>query len=533
MEYTPTLHQTTEKFGLTEIIHSDSPTPDVPPIKTHSLTKIPDKKSRKLDSVENLIIKNFENNLKSKDFIMIYINNKDPSKKSCIANLLDYLGKKLSKYKTIAYLSNRPWLMTTTIKKNILLNKKLEKERLNKILEFSSLNQDLKLIKDRLEKRVGEGGDALNLSQKTKVGLAQCMYQNCDVYLFNDIMSCFDTATGDFVMENSLAKYLKDKTRILITTSVSHLGYADYIYFVENNSVALQGGFEAVKNSGMYLENKKLEEELALQTRRPDTVKGAGIDSHGKRESRQDRLFPRVGTMDLENSSLDSQNDSSSSMAPVDDFSLKKRGGEEVVKKGKNKLFRSLLGGSKKNDMLYPDWIHDTANIHENADKESLEPDVDFHDHEYEANKFINELFCEEDINRSVACKIYIGFTKKAFGGVGLILLIYLVTQYASLAEWYSYLFIIEWSYRFHQEEYWKNLGAFALISSSFTIACLVRNSVFMICGLKLSKKLFSMMLYYFLHSKIDDFADRVSATIILNRFTKDLERIDRSKIFL
>jgi hypothetical protein len=288
------------------------------------------------------------------------------------------------------------------------------------------------------------------------------MYQNCDVYLFNDIMSCFDTVTGDFVMENTLAKYLKDKTRILITTSVSHLHNADYIYFVENNSVKLQGKFDIVKNSEMFLENKKLEEELALQTRSPDTAKGAGIDSHGQRGGRQDRFIHRTNTMDLENSSVDSQNDSSSSIAPVDDFKLKKRGGEEVFKKGKNKLFRSLLGGSKKNDMLYPDWIHDTANIHDNNDKESLEPDVDFHDHEYEANKFINELFCEEDINRSVACKIYYGFAKKAFGGIGLILLIYLVTQYASLAEWYSYLFILNWSYKFKEDEYWKKLGAFA-----------------------------------------------------------------------
>ena len=69
----------------------------------------------------------------------------------------------------------------------------------------------------------------------------------------------------------------------------------------------------------------------------------------------------------------------------------------------------------------------------------------------------------------------------------------------------------------------------FTMISASFTLMSLIRNAIFVFCGHKIAKNLFQTMLFYFVHSKIDDFLDRVSITIILNRFQKDLEKIDRS----
>ena len=55
-------------------------------------------------------------------------------------------------------LTQKPWLMSTTIKDNICLNKPYDKDKLDKILEETCLDDDVKEMKGGIEKHVGEGG---------------------------------------------------------------------------------------------------------------------------------------------------------------------------------------------------------------------------------------------------------------------------------------------------------------------------------------------------------------------------------------
>jgi hypothetical protein len=64
MESTPKQHDNnTEKIGQTQMTLPDPLTPDMPLKKSHSFIKMQEKKCRTQDSVENLILKHFKNNL--------------------------------------------------------------------------------------------------------------------------------------------------------------------------------------------------------------------------------------------------------------------------------------------------------------------------------------------------------------------------------------------------------------------------------------------------------------------------------------
>ena len=49
------------------------------------------------------------------------------------------------------------------------------------------------------------------------MSLARALYQDCDIYLFDDLISAVDIHVGKFIIQECLNKFLKNKTRILVT----------------------------------------------------------------------------------------------------------------------------------------------------------------------------------------------------------------------------------------------------------------------------------------------------------------------------
>ena len=149
-----------------------------------------------------------EIDIKGGEFIMIYMPNKYISKNMIIQAILDTLIKNDSiDHKSIAYLSHRPWLMNTSIKKNILLNKAFNELKLQKAVEKSLLLPDLAKLRDGIESVVGESGEGLTPAMKTKVGLAVSIYQDPEIYIFDDVMTCFDNESSDFLIRSTLKNY--------------------------------------------------------------------------------------------------------------------------------------------------------------------------------------------------------------------------------------------------------------------------------------------------------------------------------------
>lgn len=87
-----------------------------------------------------------------------------------------------------------------------------------------------------------------------------CLYQDSDILLLDDPLSALDANVASYVMETTFFKELKGKTRILVTHSLQHLQYADYIYVVEDGKISIGGTFEDMKETELMKKFNELEE---------------------------------------------------------------------------------------------------------------------------------------------------------------------------------------------------------------------------------------------------------------------------------
>lgn len=88
--------------------------------------------------------------------------------------------------------------------------------------------------------------------------------------IVDDPLSAVDAHVGRHIFEECIRKYLKDKTRILVTHQVQYLKYATQILVMDNGEIKEQGTFdELIKNKDSYL-NSVLEDYNARDAKKDD-----------------------------------------------------------------------------------------------------------------------------------------------------------------------------------------------------------------------------------------------------------------------
>ncbi len=85
--------------------------------------------------------------------------------------------------------------------------------------------------------------------QKARIGLARALYSDRDIYLLDDIISAVDVHVGEFIMKETILKYLKKKTVIMPTHAVKFAEFADKIIIMKKGKVALVGKYPDIKDS--------------------------------------------------------------------------------------------------------------------------------------------------------------------------------------------------------------------------------------------------------------------------------------------
>lgn len=89
----------------------------------------------------------------------------------------DSVTPKLTRHGSVAFLSQRPWLMPKTIQENILIGKDLDSERLIRCVDMAQFEQDMALMPEGFETMIGEDGQTLSGGQRTRLALSRCIYQ--------------------------------------------------------------------------------------------------------------------------------------------------------------------------------------------------------------------------------------------------------------------------------------------------------------------------------------------------------------------
>ena len=78
---------------------------------------------------------------------------------------------------SIAYLSQKRWVIGDTVRENICLGKEYDPLLMEKALEASQLTQDLKSLTNGLDTMMSDNADTVSGGQRARIGLARCFYQ--------------------------------------------------------------------------------------------------------------------------------------------------------------------------------------------------------------------------------------------------------------------------------------------------------------------------------------------------------------------
>ncbi|TKY46998.1 ABC transporter C family member 3 [Spatholobus suberectus] len=133
---------------------------------------------------------------------------------SCILGEVPKISGTLKVCGTKAYVSQSPWIQSGKIEDNILFGKEMDREKYEKVLDVCSLTKDLEVLPFGDQTIVGENGINLSGGQKQRVQIARALYQDADIYLFDDPFSAVDAHTGShlfnvlFFLNSTVFKYI-------------------------------------------------------------------------------------------------------------------------------------------------------------------------------------------------------------------------------------------------------------------------------------------------------------------------------------
>ncbi|KAG5571649.1 hypothetical protein H5410_061415 [Solanum commersonii] len=191
---------------------------------------------------------------------------------------------------SIAYVPQVSWIFNATVRENILFGSNFEPTRYWKAIDVTALDHDLELLPGRDLTEIGERGVNISGGQKQRVSMARAVYNNSDIYIFDDPLSALDAhvsheCNGIFqVFKNCIKEELQGKTRVLVTNQLHFLPQVDRIILVSEGMVKEDGTFEKLLEHGTLFP-KLMENAGKMESYRVETEYDPNFDSKSSQSS--------------------------------------------------------------------------------------------------------------------------------------------------------------------------------------------------------------------------------------------------------
>ncbi|KAM3372809.1 hypothetical protein ACQJBY_019610 [Aegilops geniculata] len=169
---------------------------------------------------------------------------------SCIMGEMDKVSGKVRVCGSTAYVAQTAWIQNGTIQENILFGQPMDAQRYKEVTRSCCLQKDLEMMEFGDQTEIGERGINLSGGQKQRIQLARAVYQNCDVYLLDDVFSAVDAHTGSYIFKECLRGTLKGKTILLVTHQVDFLHNVDNLFVMKDGMIAQSGKFDELLEAG-------------------------------------------------------------------------------------------------------------------------------------------------------------------------------------------------------------------------------------------------------------------------------------------
>ena len=150
---------------------------------------------------------------------------------------------------SVAYVSQEPWIVNTSIRDNIVFGYPFNERRYYEAINYCALNNDISSLMGSDQTEVGERGVNLSGGQKQRISLSRAYYSNKDIYLLDDPLSSVDQNVGRHIFNNCITKGLRDKTVLMVSHQKEYLEKMDFVIFIRDGHIVNTGVHNHLYNS--------------------------------------------------------------------------------------------------------------------------------------------------------------------------------------------------------------------------------------------------------------------------------------------
>ncbi|XP_050286789.1 ABC transporter C family member 13 isoform X1 [Quercus robur] len=143
---------------------------------------------------------------------------------------------------SIAYVPQVPWILSGTVRDNILFGKNYDPRRYSDTLQACALDVDISLMIGGDMAYIGEKGVNISGGQRARLALARAIYHGSDIFMLDDVLSAVDAQVAQWILYNAiLGPLMKQCTRVLCTHNVQAISSADLVVLMEKGHVKWVG----------------------------------------------------------------------------------------------------------------------------------------------------------------------------------------------------------------------------------------------------------------------------------------------------
>jgi ATP-binding cassette subfamily C protein len=146
----------------------------------------------------------------------------------------------------------QPLMFNDTLRFNLTMGEAWADEKIFEALKIAQLYDFVHELPNALDTQVGKFGIRLSGGQRQRLSIARMILANPKVVIFDESTSALDVHTESALFE-ALQEFLQEKTVIIIAHRLSTVSRADYIYVLENGTIAQEGTYnELVLLEGQF-----------------------------------------------------------------------------------------------------------------------------------------------------------------------------------------------------------------------------------------------------------------------------------------